>query len=349
MKAGAILAAVALACAVNISPARAEYYEAYWMQYCEDSDFEGDSVIVRAYNEESGGEYKLEVTFPIGFWRQRISSLKVYPETTQWCLYDDNEGRGNAYCDTGSKNDLTTVSHPDGGTWNDRVCSFRAFSPADRDWVVFDVYENANRGGDSVQYKLYKDGDSSNHVILISELDDHWNDVISSIQTLGEQNADGYDWYFYVDAAYKGGGIVLSDPDGEDDDLQDNGLNDRLTSLRLKIDHAEGSNNTNSVRCTDADTLTWSAVSNAEFYNMYRGTLSQLLDTNHDGLPDGGYGVCVNDLDSNPLATIFVDVTTPELTTGFFYVMSVVDSSERESGLGATSSGWLRVVPVPCP
>jgi hypothetical protein len=99
----------------------------------------------------------------------------------------------------------------------------------------------------------------------------------------------------------------------------------------------------------DAVTLRWDPISAALSYNVYRGLLNQLRDTNGDGLPDGGYGTCQTDRDPNPADTAFIDTDAPAGPAGgFFYLVTYVDP-EGEKGLGTTSRGLRRVVTLSCP
>ena len=86
----------------------------------------------------------------------------------------------------------------------------------------------------------------------------------------------------------------------------------------------------------------------ASSYNVYRGVLSDLVDTDADGLPDAGYGTCQNDRDPDTTDNHFVDADVPPVGDGFFYLRAVVDS-EGERGLGETSAGLARVPSTPCP
>jgi len=100
----------------------------------------------------------------------------------------------------------------------------------------------------------------------------------------------------------------------------------------------------------DADkaTLHWPALAGIATYVMYRGDLADLVDTNADGLPDHGYGVCENGNDPNPADTVFVDNELPASGHGFFYIKGVKDGTE-ERGLGVTTAVKLRVPEVSCP
>jgi predicted outer membrane repeat protein len=100
---------------------------------------------------------------------------------------------------------------------------------------------------------------------------------------------------------------------------------------------------------SDGDTISWPMIGGAVFHNMYRGDLSDLVDGDSDGLPDGGYGECVNYLDSVTSDTLFVDGGSPDPGNGYFYMMCTVDTAGRENYLGKTSAGLARAVLVPCP
>ena len=99
----------------------------------------------------------------------------------------------------------------------------------------------------------------------------------------------------------------------------------------------------------DGVTLRWDPLSAALSYNVYRGALNQLRDTNGDGLPDGGYGTCQTGRDPDPSDTVFVDADPPPGPAGgFFYLVTYMDQ-EGEKGLGTTSRGLRRTIPLPCP
>ncbi len=80
-----------------------------------------------------------------------------------------------------------------------------------------------------------------------------------------------------------------------------------------------------------------------------KGCHLALVDLNEDGLPDEGYGECVNDLDDDTTDTLFAD---PEIPLpgghGFAYLVGWVDLV-GEGGLGSTSAGLPREVDLPCP
>lgn len=98
----------------------------------------------------------------------------------------------------------------------------------------------------------------------------------------------------------------------------------------------------------DRVTLRWPALQGVASYVVYRGRLSDLVDADHDGLPDGGYGVCIDDLDPNTTDTTLVDVSTPSAGEGFFYLKGIVDGGTIR-GLGVTSAGLLRQPAISCP
>ena len=98
----------------------------------------------------------------------------------------------------------------------------------------------------------------------------------------------------------------------------------------------------------DRMTLHWPALQGVTSYVVYRGALSDLIDSDHDGLPDEGYGVCITGTDPDPSDTTFVDPELPGSGGGFFYLKGVVDGGIVR-GLGVTSSGLTRQVASPCP
>jgi hypothetical protein len=90
-------------------------------------------------------------------------------------------------------------------------------------------------------------------------------------------------------------------------------------------------------------------VAGATQYDVYRGPMTNLVDTNADHLPDGGYGTCQNSRDGNLADTIFVDTDIPtSVQKGFFYLVSWRVGTTR-GGLGANSFGAPRTVASPCP
>ena len=100
---------------------------------------------------------------------------------------------------------------------------------------------------------------------------------------------------------------------------------------------------------SDGQTVRWNPVCAVPSYSLYRGLLSDLVDADDDGLPDVGYGICINDLDADTSDTSFFDPDVPASGAGFFYLMSSVDAQGQESGLGTTSAGLPRGVLSPCP
>jgi hypothetical protein len=116
----------------------------------------------------------------------------------------------------------------------------------------------------------------------------------------------------------------------------------------LSVDCAGGDVETTN-RFTNKQTLTWDAVAGASQYNVYRGNVSGLTDTNGDRKPDGGYGTCQNSRDPILTDTTFVDSEVPNSTQkGFHYLISY-KSGGIEKGLGANSYGDPRTVASPCP
>jgi uncharacterized membrane protein len=97
--------------------------------------------------------------------------------------------------------------------------------------------------------------------------------------------------------------------------------------------------------------ITWPPVSGAISSNTYRGNLADLVDADEDGLPDLGYGDCMNHLDSSSEGVTdskFRDNSTPMPGTGYFYVIGY-ESIDGPRALGWTSSGLAREVLVSCP
>jgi cytochrome c peroxidase len=100
----------------------------------------------------------------------------------------------------------------------------------------------------------------------------------------------------------------------------------------------------------DADkaTLRWPALQGITAYVMYRGNLDELVDADLDGLPDGGYGVCVSVNDPNTADNVYFDDSLPAEGHGFYYIKGVRDGGTIR-GLGVTSAVKARVPAVSCP
>ncbi len=96
-------------------------------------------------------------------------------------------------------------------------------------------------------------------------------------------------------------------------------------------------------------TMTWDAIAGSTQYNLYRGPLTNLVDTNADHLPDAGYGTCQNSRDAVLTDTSFVDTDVPTLAQkGFFYLVAY-KSGGVEKGLGTNSYGTARTELSTCP
>ena len=103
------------------------------------------------------------------------------------------------------------------------------------------------------------------------------------------------------------------------------------------------------VRFIDKVTLAWPPVEAALSYDVYRAGLP-FVDASGDDLPDGGYGGCVSLDDPDATDTSFVDAASPSLGTGFAYTVGYVDTGfAHHGGIGKTSAGVPRPLPVPCP
>lgn len=103
------------------------------------------------------------------------------------------------------------------------------------------------------------------------------------------------------------------------------------------------------IRFLDVETLTWPPVSAAASYDVYRGDLP-FFDGTNDGFPDGGYGSCISQSDPDSTDTTFTDITVPDPGTGYAYTVGYVDTAfSRHGGIGTTSAGANRPLPVPCP
>lgn len=119
-------------------------------------------------------------------------------------------------------------------------------------------------------------------------------------------------------------------------------------AAQLTVDCSAGDPET-TCRFTDHSTLTWDVVSGATRYNLYRGNVSGLTDTNADHKPDGGYGTCQNSRDPNLTDTTFVDTDLPTPTQKGFHYLVGYTTGGVQKGLGTNSFGDSRTVAVPCP
>ena len=95
----------------------------------------------------------------------------------------------------------------------------------------------------------------------------------------------------------------------------------------------------------DKVTLGWPEIRDALGYHVYRGLVSQLIDTSGDGLPDEGHGSC---LWPAPGGNEYIDESLLAAGEGRFYLRSVL-GPEGEYGLGSTSSDQPRVPAEACP
>jgi hypothetical protein len=100
---------------------------------------------------------------------------------------------------------------------------------------------------------------------------------------------------------------------------------------------------------TSSTTAVWDAISGAFFYNIYRGNINGLVDTDSDGQPDGGYGTCWTANDANPTDTTFIDSEVPTVAGDGFHYLVNYRTIAGDEGLGTNSAGVPRVVAVPCP
>lgn len=98
----------------------------------------------------------------------------------------------------------------------------------------------------------------------------------------------------------------------------------------------------------DKSTIHWPPLSGVASFVMYRGDLADLVDADHDGLPDSGYGVCVTGNDPNPADTVYLDVDMPAEGQGFYYLKGVREGATVR-GLGVTSAVKPRVPAASCP
>lgn len=209
-----------------------DYTEEYIIRVYRDIDFGGEMLELRIYRASDSGYYKVEGTRLGNFWDEEISSLSADSEpNAHWWLYRERDCVDLVLEGGGSRGDLRDYA------CNDSTRSFRIACPSNAAHVYLSVYEDVDFGGEHVQFKLWRSGTSGEHVVLaIPQLDGHWNDEISSIYT-GSSTNGVYECYFHVDANHSGGGRLLSSSEGnsEDKDLRDDNLNDKITSIQLRI------------------------------------------------------------------------------------------------------------------
>ena len=96
---------------------------------------------------------------------------------------------------------------------------------------------------------------------------------------------------------------------------------------------------------SDKTTLQWPTLYGAADYRVYRGNLSDLFDTDADGLAENGYGDC----QTSTVASSYVDATIPTAGSGFFYLIGFQDGAGVDSMLGTVSSGGARLPATSCP
>ena len=117
----------------------------------------------------------------------------------------------------------------------------------------------------------------------------------------------------------------------------------------LILEHRRASDPETTCRFPNHTTMTWDAIAGSTQYNLYRGPLTNLVDTNADHLPDAGYGTCQNSRDAVLTDTSFVDADVPTLAQkGFFYLVAY-KSGGVEKGLGTNSYGTARTELATCP
>ena len=96
----------------------------------------------------------------------------------------------------------------------------------------------------------------------------------------------------------------------------------------------------------DGRTLGWPFDRYAVFHEFYRGTVSELIDSDFDGLPDEGYGVCLGEVPGARNEWVTVDQPTGH--DGFFYLLDTVGPN-GPSGLGTNSASQERFPTEICP
>lgn len=98
------------------------------------------------------------------------------------------------------------------------------------------------------------------------------------------------------------------------------------------------------LRYTSPTDLGWDYYTGEMVFNVYRGLLGALADTDADGAAQS-YGSCrAQDLPQPP----FTDPDVPPLGDGYIYIVTQLDGAS-ESGPGNAWNGAPRPMPTPCP
>ena len=101
------------------------------------------------------------------------------------------------------------------------------------------LYDLANHHARPCRKRVWRrTNDNSGIVLEITNLDNtRWNDKVRSISS--EKNAPSgaptSKWYFYEDSDYGGTNMVLTG-DESDDNLTDNGLDKKISSIKLVLE-----------------------------------------------------------------------------------------------------------------
>jgi hypothetical protein len=98
---------------------------------------------------------------------------------------------------------------------------------------------------------------------------------------------------------------------------------------------------------SDKTQLVWGEVDGAQSYNLYRGDVATLADSDGDGLPDDGYGTCQSGSDPDVTDTVFVDSMVPAPASAWFYIVTHV-GVDGEVGAGKTWDCTPREILAPC-
>ena len=201
----------------------------YWNN---DPQSYGDKISYEAYVE--GGDYELALTDVGDWWDGEISAFHSNSNRpAHWWMYDHPDCSVYMHEGEGSEN----LS----GSNNDDLGSFKFQCPTDESRTYLAFCEHHDCDGKTHPLRLFKNGNSYEVVWEMPQLDGHWNDEISAVESgvNGPLPKDHAYWYFYRDKNFNSNGspdLILED---NDENWNLGTLNDEITSFRLVISNSE--------------------------------------------------------------------------------------------------------------